>query len=147
MNLLELFIKMFLGQGQASTMINPAEVGNQILGQLKKILKSLMILTICVVIFCLLMGYLIDRVLTQMDSGAFQFTNSIIFLLILILINVIVMAASLKKAEAKEEVEKERLPVAARTESPLETAIAALIFDYVKERETKRSTPPGPEQT
>lgn len=145
MNLLELFMKLFLGQGQASTMINPAEIGNQILGQLKKILKSLMILTICVVIFCLLMGYLIDRVLTQMDLGAFQFTNSIIFLLVLIGINLVVMAASLKKAEAKEEVEKERLPAPTRMESPLETAIAALIFDYVKERETKRSTPPTTE--
>jgi F0F1-type ATP synthase assembly protein I len=129
-----------MGGSTANTMLNPAEISKQILSQLKKTLKSLIILFICSVIFCLLMGYLIDRTLTQMDAGPFALTNSIIFLLILITINLAVIVWSLKKASAKEEVmSRDVQPIVKSTDSPLETAIAALILNFIKEREESRA--------
>lgn len=136
MNYLELLIKLF---GQNSMSMNPVDIGQQIIAQLKKILMSLIILFICCVVFCLLMGYLVDRILTLMDQGTFYFSNSIIFLLILIVINIGTIVWALRKASAKEEnSSKEKNQELIPMNSPLESAVAALIFDFIKERETKR---------
>lgn len=135
---------MNLLTGQSQGMINPAEIGNQILLQLKKILKSLIILFIGSVLFCLFTGYLIDRTLSLLDEGSFRFTNSIILLLVLITVNLVVIVMALKKATAKEipSVKETALQVnPAPTTSPLEAAIAALIFDFIKEREKSRTPP------
>jgi len=142
MNIMELLLKFLMGAGGGVNMPNPVEISKQILFQIKKILKSLIILFICAVIFCLLLGYLIDRTLTQMDAGSVEFTNSIIFLIVLIVINLIVMAWALKKASEKDEAPvKEPRAEIPNPASPLETAVAALILNFIKERELTREAP------
>jgi len=141
MNIADLLIKVFLGAsgGNSSGMASPVEISKQILAQLKSVLKSLIVVLICSVVFCLLMGYLIDRTLTQLDAGAFEITNSIVFLLVLIAIDLVVMIMSLKKAAAKDETSvKEVQPVVRNSDSPIETAIAALILNFIKEREVAK---------
>lgn len=139
MNILDVLLKIILGATNGgNSLSNAAEVTKQILAQLKNVLKSLITLFICSVIFCLLTGYLIDRTLTQIDSGPFVFTNSIIFLLVLIVVNLIVMAWALKRASEKDQPASKEICSGSRNDgSPLETAIAALIFSYIKEREAK----------
>jgi F0F1-type ATP synthase assembly protein I len=140
MNITDLLLKIVLGASGGNSMPNPVEISKQILSQVKKILKSLIILFICSVIFCLLMGYLVDRILNQMDLGSFVFTNSIVFLLVLIAINLVIIAWSLKKASAKEEsAPRPEYNDMRSSDSPIETAIAALILDFIKERESARS--------
>ena len=149
MNIADFLMKIFLGAsgGNGGGMANPVEISKQILAQLKSVLKSLIVVLICSVVFCLLMGYLIDRTLTQLDAGAFEITNSIIFLVVLIVIDLIVMILSLKKASAKDEAPvKEIQPVPRSSDSPIETAIAALILTFIKERETAKSNEVGPLQ-
>ncbi len=148
MNLLDIILKIFMGHNQSS--MNPSEIGNQILLQLKKILKSLIILFIGSVLFCLLMSYLIERILFLMDQGNLHFSNSIIFLLALISLNLITIAWALKIATAKDGSSKESTQQpAVPTTSPIETAVAALIFDFIKDQERKREhqnenhQPPG----
>ena len=145
MNFAEILLKMFLSasSGNSGGMVSPVEISKQILAQLKSVLKSLIVVMICSVVFCLLMGYLIDRTLTQLDAGAFEITNSIVFLLVLIGIDLIVMIVSLKKAAAKDEAPvKEVQPAPRSSESPIETAVAALILNFIKEREQARERDP-----
>lgn len=135
MNLIDLIIKFFSGPHMAA---NTAEFAAQILSQVKTILKSLIILMIGSILFCLIMGYLIDRVLTQMDLGLFTLSSSIIFLLILLVIDIIIIVWSLKQISASE-VSKKEPATTNKDDSPLEMALAALILSYVKEREEKMS--------
>lgn len=145
MNIVDFLFKIILGaMGPGSAVSSAAEISNHIFDQLKKVLKSLIVLFICSVIFCLLMGYLIDRVLTQIDSDVFVFTNSIIFLLVLIIVNLIAMAWALKKASRKDEpVLKEVEKKLSSEVSPLETAVAALILSFIKDRESKKTEGPN----
>ena len=137
MNFADLLLKLIGGNSLGG---NPAEFANQILNQVKKILKSLIILLIGSVLFCLIMGYLIDRVLTQMDLGSFELTSSIIFLIVLLCIDLAVILWSLKKISDSEEVKKEMTVQAHQQDSVLETAIAALILSFVNDRQTNQKS-------
>lgn len=137
MNFADLLLKLIGGNSLGG---NPAEFANQILSQVKKILKSLIILLIGSVLFCLIMGYLIDRVLTQMDLGSFELTSSIIFLIVLLCIDLAVIIWSLKKISDTEEVKKEMAVQAPQQDSVLETAIAALILSFVNDRQTNQKS-------
>lgn len=138
MNLIELFINFFLKQSQKA--FDPAEIGRQILLQIKKILQSLIILLVGSVIFCMLIGHLIARTLDLLDKGEFYFSNSVILLLVLTLIDLAVIIYVLKKTmkEAPEEAPKQDQSSSGNTISPIEGAVAALIIDFIKQREVSR---------
>lgn len=138
MAFIDLLIKIFMGQTQKN--FDPAEIGQQILKQIKKMLQSLIILAVASVIFCMLVGHLISRSLDLLDSGGFIFSNSIILLLVLSVVDLIVIAYVLKKTIEEDEKEnsKANQTPQASGPSPLEGAIAALIIDFVKQREHSR---------
>lgn len=127
---------------QNQSRMNPSEIGHQILFQITKILKSLIILFIGSVLFCLLMSYLIERILLLMDEGNLHFSNSIIFLIVLIFLNLLTIAWALKIATAKESMNNRDNSQVQQppSTSPIETAVAALIFDFIKDQEKKRET-------
>ena len=137
MNITDILLKLIGGNSLGS---NPAEFANQILSQVKKILRSLIILLIGSVLFCLIMGYLIDRVLTQMDLGAFSLTSSIIFLIMILCLDLVVILWSLKKISDSDEPKKE-IAVQPPQDSVLETAIAALILSFVNDRQAAAKAP------
>lgn len=137
MNITDLLLKLIGGNFLGG---NPAEFANQILGQIKKILRSLIILLIGSVLFCLIMGYLIDRVLTQMDLGAFSLTSSIIFLIVILCLDLAVILWSLKKISDSDEPKKD-ITVQPPQDSVLETALAALILSFVNERQEAPKAP------
>ena len=92
---------------------------------------------------CVTLAYLIDRFLTQLDSGEFVFTRSIILLLLLqfgfglaLVMTIKNLADSEKKTKRRNEVQQ--------TETALGSAVAALIMSYVNEREEKKKSPPEP---
>jgi high-affinity Fe2+/Pb2+ permease len=137
MNIADLLLKLIGGNSLGG---NPAEFANQILGQIKKILRSLIILLIGSVLFCLIMGYLIDRVLTQMDLGAFSLTSSIVFLIVILCLDLAVILWSLKKISDSDEPKKE-ITFQPPQDSVLETAIAALILSFVNDRQAPPNAP------
>jgi high-affinity Fe2+/Pb2+ permease len=137
MNITDLILKFL---GGSSFGVNPAEFANQILIQVKKILKNLIILLIGSVLFCLIMGYLIDRVLTQMDLGSFNLTSSIIFLVVILCLDLAVIVWSLKKISDTEGPKKE-IVAAPPQDSVLETALAALVLSFVNDMQTNTKTP------
>lgn len=144
-------LKLLLGAIGGNGIASPVEISKQILAQFKKALKSLIILFIGTVSFCILIGYLIDRALTQLDAGSFVITNSIIFLLSLLAINLLVIFWALNKASSKDDTSIHEIKTEVRrTDSAMETAIAALILNFIKEREVKhgeRQTGQTPTET
>ncbi len=85
------------------------------------------------------MGYLIDRCLSLLDAQDFHLSNSIIFLLVLIVVDFGMIFWSLRKVIDKpEELQKKEVSQASST-GHVEAALAALIFDFVKEREENRN--------
>jgi|GEM_PF-2786978 len=134
MNYIEMIMKLLVSHGQQ--VFDPKEIGHQILSVLRKILKSLIILLIGSVIFCLLMGYLIDRLLGQLDQGSFALTPSISLLIVLIVMDAFILRSALRKVVEDKESEVETQT--SSTTSPVEMALAALILDFVKERENNR---------
>lgn len=137
MMLVELFMNFFLKQTQKN--FDPVEIGKQILIQVKKLLQSLIILLVASVIFCMLVGHLITRTLDLLDNGGFYFSNSVILLLILTVIDLIVIVYVLKKTTKEDQDQEKETPQPPRSSfSPIEGAIAALIIDFVKQREVNR---------
>lgn len=134
MVLLDMIFGLFTGNRQSS--FSPEALVDQFFNSLKKILQSLIILIICSVLLCVLLGYLIDRCLTLLDAQNFHLSNSIIFLLVFIVLDLGMIFWSLRKVIDKpaEAPKKEAAPSGGHVEA----AIAALIFDFVKEREARR---------
>lgn len=137
MVLLDMIFGLFTGNRQSS--FSPEALVDQFFNSLKKILQSLIILIICSILLCVLMGYLIDRCLSLLDAQNFHFSNSIIFLLILIVIDFGMIFWSLRKVIDKPEEPQKKESNTASSTGHVEAAIAALIFDFVKEREANRN--------
>lgn len=133
-----LFFSSFFKQTQKN--FDPVEIGRQILTQVKKMLQSLIILMVGSIIFCMLIGHLITRTLDLLDQGGFYFSNSIILLLVLMVIDLAIIIYVLNKTIKEDENEtaknqQDQIPQGA---SPIESAIAALIIDFVKQRQETR---------
>lgn len=133
-----LFFNSFFKQTQKN--FDPVEIGRQILTQVKKMLQSLIILMVGSIIFCMLIGHLITRTLDLLDQGGFYFSNSIIFLLILMIIDLGIIIFVLNKTikEDENEMAKQQQESAPKGTSPIESAIAALIIDFVRQRQENR---------
>lgn len=140
MSILDFIFKLFMGQ--APKAFDPAEIGQQILAEIKKMLQSLIVLTVLSVVFCILTAHFITRTLDLLDKGNFYFSHSILLLLALMVIDLFAIAYVLKKATQEENQQtsrnNQRISSNESTTSPLEGAIAALIIDFVKQREVAR---------
>ena len=133
------FLSTFLSQ--SLSFLSPTAIIDQIFERFQKVLKTLIVLVICTIMSCVTLAYLIDRFLNQLDTGEFALTRSIILLVVLLMGLSITIILTLKNLTQKEaEIRKRQ--VTQRTESALEAALAALVLDYVKEREEKRQQAP-----
>jgi uncharacterized membrane protein YidH (DUF202 family) len=135
------FLSTFISK--SLSFLGPNQIIDAIVERFQKALKTLIILVICTSMSCVTLAYLIDRFLTQLDSGEFVFTRSIILLLLLqfgfglaLVMTIKNLADSEKKTKRRNELQQ--------TESALESAVAALIMSYVNEREEKKKSPPEP---
>ena len=133
------FITTFLSQ--SLSFLGPNAIIDQIFERLHKILKTLIILVVCTAMSCVTLAYLIDRFLNQLDAGEFTVTRSIILLVLLLIGFSLTLALTFKSLTRKEAEARKRQEIQ-RTESALEAALAALVMDYVKEREEKRHQVP-----
>ena len=136
------FLSAFISK--SLSFLGPNQIIDAIVERFQKALKALIILAVCTAMSCVTLAYLIDRFLNQLDAGELVFTRSITLLLVLLAGFVGALILTLKNlvnSEAKEKARKEML----RTESALESAVAALIMSYVNEREQKRKQQPEAE--
>ncbi len=128
------FLSNFLSQ--ALSFLAPNALIDQLMERFQNVLKSLIFIGISAAMSCVTLAYMIDRLLNQLDAGDFVFTRSLTLLLVLFCVFVGILIfhfQQLSKKEANIRKSKEQ----ERTESALETALAALIMSYVKEREEK----------
>lgn len=136
MFIFDIILGLLMGKKKSS--FSPEAIVEQFFIGFKKILQSLVILLICSVLLCVLLGYLIDRTLNLLDGQNLHFSNSIILLIVLIMIDLFMIYWSFQKLNDKPQIISHETPVRA-SGSPIESALAALIFDFVRERETKRT--------
>ncbi len=116
--------------------LSPTQIIDQLMERLQSALKTLIILFICSLMSCVTLAYLIDRFLNQLDAGEIALTRSMGLLLILLsgfILTLIMNFRSLRK----KDVQMKSLQVTEKTESALETALAALVMSYVEERSEK----------
>ena len=91
----------------------------------------------------------VARFLSQLDSGEFVLSRSIVLLVVLLLIFAGTLVFTLTRLTRREAQTRKQHELQ-RTESALEAALAALVMSYVAEREEKRKqtaenqTPQGP---
>ena len=126
---------------QSLSFLSPTAIIDQLFERFQKVLKTLIILAVCTVMSCVTLAYLIDRFLNQLDAGEFVVTRSIILLVLLLIGFSLTLTFTLKSLNRKEAEARKRQDLQ-RTESALEAALAALVMDYVKEREEKRQQGP-----
>lgn len=120
-------------------------LSNEILQQIRRILVLISLTFGAFVLFCISVGYFIDRTLTLLDRGAFYFTPSLIFLIVFMIVCLIVFIYSTNKnvwteAFKKDQQEEKIEEITSSSVSPIETAISLFILDFIKERETARET-------
>ena len=133
------FLSTFLSQ--SLSFLSPTAIIDQLFERFQKIIKTLIILVVSTVMSCVTLAYLIDRFLNQLDAGEFVVTRSIILLVLLLIGFSLTLTLTLKSFTRKEAETRKRQELQ-RTESALEAALAALVMDYVKEREEKRQQGP-----
>lgn len=119
-------------------------LSSEILQQIRRILVLISLTFGAFVLFCISVGYFIDRTLSLLDRGAFTFTPSLIFLIIFMIFCLIVFVYSTNKnvwleAFKKDQLEEKSLEENTATHtSPIETAVSLFILDFIKERELAR---------
>ena len=138
----EFFFNYFLNQkniiGEKSL-----EISAEILNQLRRILILVVLTMGSLVLFCMGMSHLIERLLNNIDKGIFILTPSIWFILVfqLLCVGMIIWATNKKKwldifkSEKKEKAAAEK---ASSGHGQLESVISLLILDIIREREFKR---------
>jgi len=139
--LVEPIISLFIGSLHGHRE-NSFKIPEEVLSQLRKILLLTALLAGSLVLFLLGMSYFIERLLDQLDSGAFHFSNSLIFLTVFMLFSLIGIFYTTKKSVWKSVFdkipEKEFAENNVQNHAQLETAISLFILDVVKERELNR---------
>lgn len=139
-NLAEMFFKFFMNQ-HSSIGQKSQEISVEILNQVRRVLILVIITTGALILFCMGMSHLIERVLNKLDEGGFFFSTSIAVLLLFIVICIGVMIYSTRKSVwmglFKKELASEAKPQA-EGQNSLETVITLLVMDFIKEREYSR---------
>lgn len=93
-------------------------------------------------LFCSGIFMFISHIAAQMDSGnEVRITATAVLSLLLTLISLGVLFYSLRRRTWLRATGFQEVEPAAKNTSAVETAIASLIMDYVKERETRRHHP------
>lgn len=145
MNIIRIIIELVMGAGLFSKLGSSKAINlsAEILQQIKSVIKLLSITFMGLILAMLGFHYFIERLLNQMDSGAFSFTPSIIFLLVFIAacLGLVVYSTSRKtwsQAFNAQMGDNEKNKTARQEANPIETAISLYLLDLVKEREWKR---------
>lgn len=134
------FISTFLSQ--ALSFLTPNTLIDQLMERFQGILKSLILIAISGAMGCVTLAYFIDRLLNQLDAGVFVFTRSMTLLLVLLAVFSGILIYNFRRL-SRQDVEAKKKQEVERAETALETAVAALIMSYAKEREEKlKPTPP-----
>jgi hypothetical protein len=142
LKLIEPIITILVGSRQRLAE-NSLKIPAELLNQLRKILLLVSQLMGSLILFCLAMSYFIERLLDQLDSGAFHFTDSLVFLTFFMLACLISIFYATKKSVWSsvlgKDSESQDSAKPMSVGSPIETAISLYILDVVKEREQLRA--------
>lgn len=145
MNIIRIIIELVMGAGLFSKFgSNKAiNLSAEILQQIRSVIKLLSITFMGLILAMLGFHYFIERLLNQMDTGAFSFTPSIIFLLVFITscLGIVVYSTSRKTwshAFNTQLGDADKNKSARQETNPIETAVSLYLLDLVKEREWKR---------
>ncbi len=139
--LAEFFLKTFLGQssllGEKSL-----EISAEILNQLRRILILTVLTLGSLALFCMGMSLLIERLLNNLDQSQMIMTPSIWFLLGFQILCVLIIWYATQKEKWLEIFKKEE-KVSQEGRGPLignqlESVLALLVMDFIKEREAAR---------
>lgn len=120
-------------------------LSSEILQQIRRILILISLTFGAFVLFCISVGYFIDRTLNLLDHGSFYFTPSLIFLIVFMIVCLLIFVYSTNKnvwteAFKKDQQEdKKEQETTSTGPSPIETAISLFILDFIKEREMSRN--------
>jgi hypothetical protein len=140
----EFFLNYFLGR-KSLISEKSLEISAEILNQLRRILLLVVLTFGALVLFCMGTGYLIDRLLDNLDKGDFIFTPSIYFILVfqLLCVGVIIYATNKKQwmdifRAGKKTAPAEDRPALPPAGNQLESVLSLLILDFIKDREFKR---------
>jgi small-conductance mechanosensitive channel len=149
--LLEPFMSIIFGNIlQKNLKERSLKLSSEILQQIRRILVLISLSFAALVLFCISVGYFIDRTLSLLDQGSFFLTPSLIFLLVFMLVCLGVFAYSTRRKAWAEAFKKDQMDEvlanaeneekisAHRETSPIETAVSLFILDFVKEREFQR---------
>lgn len=138
--LAEFLFKTFLGQSNLLSE-KSLEVSAEILNQLRRILILTVLTLGSLVLFCIGMSFLIERLLNNLDQSQIIMTPSIYFLLIFLFLCVLTILYATQKKKWLEifKQEKSSQPQGGPLiGSQLESVLALLVMDFIKEREVNR---------
>lgn len=144
--LAEFLFKTFLGQ---SNLISERslEISAEILNQLRRILILTVLTVGSLALFCMGMSLLIERLLNNLDQSQMIMTPSIWFLLGFQALCIIVILYATQKKKWLEIFKQEKLEKEEKFSqynrgpligSQLESVLALLVMDFIKEREANR---------
>ncbi len=118
------------------------EISVEILNQVRQVLVLIMITLGALTLFCIGMGYLIERVLNKLDEGTLVFTPSLGVILAFLLLCVFTLLYSTNKSIWLKIFKKEKISKNENSNGPLggqiESVLSLLVLDFIKEREFKR---------
>lgn len=151
----EFFFSYFMGK-KSLISEKSLEISAEILNQLRRMLILTVLTFGGLVLFCMGMSYLIERLLDNLDRGIFTLSPSIwfIFFFQLVCVGIILFATNKKrwldifKSGKKEASSEERAVAPAAGHGQLESVISLLIMDIIRDREFKReqqASKPKPE--
>jgi hypothetical protein len=141
----EFFFSYFMGRKNLISE-KSLEISAEILNQLRRILILTVLTFGGLVLFCMGMSYMIERLLDNLDKGVFILSPSIwfIFFFQLVCIGIILFATNKKrwldifKSGKKEASSSEHAVTPAAGHGQLESVISLLIMDIIRDREFKR---------
>jgi hypothetical protein len=141
----ELIFSYFIGR-KSLIAERSLEISAEILNQLRRILILTVLTFGALVLFCMGMSYMIERLLDNLDKGVFILTPSIWFIFIfqLVCLGIILFATNKKKwldifkSGNKEYSSEKSALTPAAGHGQLESVISLLIMDFIREREFKR---------
>ena len=141
--LAEFLFKTFLGQSSLLSE-KSLEISAEILNQLRRILILTVLTLGSLALFCMGMSLLIERLLNNLDQSQMIMTPSIWFLLAFQALCVLtILYATQKKKwleifKQEKEGKSSQAPQGPLIGSQLESVLALLVMDYIKEREANR---------
>jgi hypothetical protein len=141
--LAEFLFKTFLGQSNLLSE-KSLEISAEILNQLRRILILIVLTLGSLALFCMGMSLLIERLLNNLDQSQMIMTPSIWFLLAFQALCVLTILYATQKSKWLEIFKQEKdtkssqAPQGPLIGGQLESVLALLVMDFIKEREANR---------